>query len=216
MHSGSEDYQQKFPLFLTPSLYLEGCLSFWTQVSENLAPRVLFLSHLIPGKWMKSQGTSQHKLLGSCSWEYRSHCKDSVKIGNAANPSNAKNHLTSHHLNRQKPKAFLTSKLILKRMSQHKKFLRGLPHLETKARQKSYDFKNVQATRKNKIMFWQVQRAASPISKLPLVCDTWETGILYEDAFPGIPLPALGTGTGSSGISSTDGPILHEICLTFL
>lgn len=80
------------------------------------------------------------QLLGSCSWESRSHCKDSVKTGNAANPSTAKNHLTLHYLNRQKPKLILTSKLIPKRMSQHKKFLRGFPHLETKARQKSYAF----------------------------------------------------------------------------
>lgn len=74
-------------------------------------------------------------LLGSCSWESRSHCKDSVKTGNTVNPSNVKNHLAPHHFNRQKPKLFLTSKLILKRMSQRKKFLRRLPHLEIKARQ---------------------------------------------------------------------------------
>lgn len=48
-------------------------------------------------------------------------------------------------------------------------------------------FKKVEATKKKKIPFWPVQRAASPTSKQPLVCDTWETGMLYEDAFPGIP-----------------------------
>lgn len=38
-----------------PLFYLKGCLNFWTKVSESLAPRLFFLSHLIPGNWMKSQ-----------------------------------------------------------------------------------------------------------------------------------------------------------------
>lgn len=129
MHSGSEDFQQKFLLFLTPLVYLSLLdSSFRKSGIQDILP-----FPLNPRQMNEVTRYKSPQLQGSCSPESRSHCKDSVKTGSAANPSNAKKHLPPHHLNRQKPKLFLASKLILKRMSQHKKFLRGLPHLEIKA-----------------------------------------------------------------------------------
>ena len=96
------------------------------------------------------------QLLGSCSRESRWHCKDSLKTGHTANSSPAKPRLTPHHLNGQKAKLFLTGKLILKRVSQHKQFFWGLPHLETKTGQQSYAFQKYRG--RTKLRFSQVQR----------------------------------------------------------
>lgn len=139
MHSGSEDFQQKLLLFLAMSLSGRMLklldLNFRKSGTQGILP--------FPLKHRQMNEVTRYKsvqLLGSCSSESQSHCKDSLKIGNEANPSTAKTHLTPHHLNRQKPKLFLTSKLILRRLSQHMHFLWGLPHLETKTNRQSYAF----------------------------------------------------------------------------
>lgn len=127
--------QWRFPVKISPSscydLPLSGkvlkLLDLSFRNTQGVLPFPLNPRHMNEVTRYKST-----QLLGSCSWESRSHCKDPLKIGSAANPSTAKNRLTLHHLNRQKPKLFLTSKLVLKRVSQHKPFLWGLPHLETK------------------------------------------------------------------------------------
>lgn len=106
--------QWRFPVKISPSscydLPLSGKVLKLLDLSFRNTQGVLPFP-LNPRQMNEVTRYKSTQLLGSCSWESRSHCKDPLKIGNAANPSTAKKQSYSAPLEQTKAQVILNQQI---------------------------------------------------------------------------------------------------------